>query len=172
MRILGIDPGSRSTGFGVIDIVGKDSVYIASGCIRTPPAAALPCRLHIIAQDIFEIVSLYQPQVAAIEQVFVNVNPSSTLMLGQARGAAIAALTLKNLSVFEYSALQVKQAVVGKGKAAKQQVQHMVMQMLRLNEKPQADAADALAVALTHHLRNHLMMKNLGARKVKGGRFV
>lgn len=172
MRILGIDPGSRTTGYGIVDVVGKDCVYVASGCIRTPPAAPLPERLYIIAQDIFEIVKRYQPQVSAIEQVFVNVNPSSTLMLGQARGAAITALTLNHLSVFEYSALQVKQAVVGKGKAAKQQVQHMVMQMLKLIETPQADAADALAVALTHHLRNHVMMKHLGARKVKGGRFV
>lgn len=172
MRILGIDPGSRITGFGVVDVVGKNVCYVASGCIKTTPQSSLPERIGVIAHDIFEVIDAYQPDVAAVEEVFVNVNPASTLMLGQARGAAVAALTLHHLPVFEYTALQVKQAVVGKGKAAKEQVQHMVVQMLQLSATPQADAADALAVALTHYLRNHALARGLGARRVKGGRFV
>ena len=172
MRIIGIDPGSRITGFGIIDTSGGNVQYIASGCIKTTPRASLPERIHTIVHDIFEIIETYRPTVAAVEQVFVNINPSSTLILGQARGAAIAAITSRHLPVFEYSALQVKQAVVGQGKAAKQQVQHMVVQMLHLSNTPQADAADALAVALTHHLRNHTLAQGLGVRKVKGGRFI
>ncbi|MBQ9619008.1 MAG: crossover junction endodeoxyribonuclease RuvC [Neisseriaceae bacterium] len=172
MRILGIDPGSRITGYGVIDGQGKEAVYVASGVITTPPKTSLPERIAVIVQDIHEVITTYQPAIAAVEQVFVNINPASTLMLGQARGAAIASLTMHQLAVFEYSALQVKQAVVGQGKAAKQQVQHMVSHMLRLNTIPKTDAADALAVALTHFLRNHALGKNLGVRQVKGGRFV
>ena len=148
-RILGIDPGSRVTGFGIIDVRGREHFYIASGCIKTPPDAPLSERIAVIVRHIDEIVRTYQPQQAAVEQVFVNVNPASTLMLGQARGAALAALVMHGLPVSEYTALQVKQAVVGKGKAAKEQVQHMVVQMLSLSGTPQSDAADGLAVALT-----------------------
>ncbi|MDO5686204.1 MAG: crossover junction endodeoxyribonuclease RuvC [Neisseria sp.] len=172
MRIIGIDPGSRITGFGVVDVTGKSVHYVASGCIKTTPQSALPERIAVIVRDLGEVIAAYRPTVAAVEEVFVNVNPASTLMLGQARGAAVAALTLQQLPVFEYTALQVKQAVVGQGKAAKEQVQHMVMQMLQLSAAPQADAADALAVALTHYLRNHALARGLGVRKVKGGRFV
>lgn len=171
-RILGIDPGSRITGFGVIDLVGRQHVYVASGCIKTPPKATLAERIDVLFRHIVEVVDTYQPTVSAIEQVFVNVNPAATLMLGQARGACMAALVHKSLPVHEYTALQVKQAVVGQGKAAKEQVQHMVVQMLALNGTPSADAADALAVCLTHALRNH----NLAAQiqqglSIKGGRF-
>ena len=144
-RILGIDPGSRVTGFGVIDVHGREHHYVASGCIKTPTGASLSERIAVIVRHIDEIIRHYQPHQAAIEQVFVNVNPAATLMLGQARGAAIAALVMHDLPVFEYTALQVKQAVVGKGKAAKEQVQHMVVQMLALSGTPQADAADGLA---------------------------
>ncbi|KPN74066.1 MULTISPECIES: crossover junction endodeoxyribonuclease RuvC [Neisseria] len=172
-RILGIDPGSRVTGFGVVDVCGREHFYVASGCIKTPPDAPLAERIAVIVKHIGEIVTLYRPQQAAIEQVFVNVNPASTLMLGQARGAAMAALVMRDLPVFEYTALQVKQAVVGKGKAAKEQVQHMVVQMLNLSGTPQADAADGLAVALTHALRNHSLAAQLqqGGLQIKRGRF-
>lgn len=170
-RILGIDPGSRTTGFGVIDVVGRDYHYVASGCIRTIANDELAGRIAIIVQHIDEIIETYRPNQAAIEQVFVNVNPKATLMLGQARGAAIAALVLRGLPVHEYTALQVKQAVVGQGKAAKEQVQHMVVQMLKLSGTPQADAADGLAVALTHALRAHGLAGRLGGLAIKGGRF-
>ena len=170
-RILGIDPGSRTTGFGVIDVVGRDYHYVASGCIRTIANDELAGRIAIIVQHIDEIIETYHPNQAAIEQVFVNVNPKATLMLGQARGAAIAALVLRGLPVHEYTALQVKQAVVGQGKAAKEQVQHMVVQMLKLSGTPQADAADGLAVALTHALRAYGLAGRLGGLAIKGGRF-
>lgn len=171
IRILGIDPGSRSTGFGIIDLVGRDYHYVASGCIRTIQNDELAGRIAIIVQHIDEIIETYRPTQAAIEQVFVNVNPKATLMLGQARGAAIAALVLRGLPVHEYTALQVKQTVVGQGKAAKEQVQHMVVQMLKLSGTPQADAADGLAVALTHALRGHGLAGRFGGLAIKGGRF-
>ena len=170
VRILGIDPGSRVTGFGVIDVRGRDHFYVASGCIKTPANAALADRIAVIVRHIGEVVTVYKPQQAAVEQVFVNVNPASTLMLGQARGAALAALVSHGLPVSEYTALQVKQAVVGKGKAAKE---HMVVQMLGLSGTPQSDAADGLAVALTHALRNHGLASKLSpsGMQVKRGRF-
>ena len=171
IRILGIDPGSRTTGFGVIDVLGRESHYVASGCIKTIKNDELAGRIGIIVQHIGEIIDTYRPNIAAIEQVFVNVNPAATLMLGQARGAAIAALVLRGLPVYEYTALQVKQAVVGKGKAAKEQVQHMVVQMLKLSGTPQSDAADGLAIALTHALRNQGLAAQLGSQTIKGGRF-
>ncbi|MCB5196498.1 crossover junction endodeoxyribonuclease RuvC [Deefgea salmonis] len=149
MRILGIDPGSRTTGFGVIDVVGQNRIYVASGCIKTQ-GGPLPERIKIILDGIAEIIRTYQPDESAVEQVFVNVNPAATLMLGQARGAAVAALVLANLPVADYTALQVKQAVVGNGHADKEQVGLMVQRHLRLSGVPQADAADALGVALTH----------------------
>lgn len=173
VRVLGVDPGSRITGFGVIDLIGKNHVYVASGCIKTPPAAPLAERISVIVDGLSEVVQTYRPTQAAVEQVFVNANPAATLMLGQARGAAIAALVSNKLPVYEYTALQVKQAVVGKGKAAKEQVQHMVVQMLALSGTPQADAADGLAVALTHALRNHSLAAQItrNAMQIKGGRF-
>lgn len=164
IRILGIDPGSRITGFGIIDVIGREQIYVASGCIKTIKNDELAGRIGVIVEHISEIIETYQPTVAAVEQVFVNVNPASTLMLGQARGAAIAALVLRGLPVYEYTALQVKQAVVGQGKAAKEQVQHMVVQMLKLSGTPQADAADGLAIALTHALRNQGLAAKLVVR--------
>ena len=149
-RILGIDPGLRVTGFGVIEKRGGKLAYITSGCIKTGKGGALPARLKIILEGIAEVCAAQQPQQAAIEKVFVNVNPQSTLLLGQARGAAISALVLAGLPVAEYTALQVKQAVVGHGKAAKQQVQEMVRRLLSLSGDPSADAADALACAICH----------------------
>jgi crossover junction endodeoxyribonuclease RuvC len=150
MIILGIDPGLRTTGFGVIEKHGNKLRYIASGTVKTASEGELPPRLKIILQGVSEIVGTYQPDCAAIEKVFVNVNPQSTLLLGQARGAAICALVHADLSVAEYTALQVKQAVTGHGKAAKEQVQEMVSRLLSLPGLPGTDAADALGVAICH----------------------
>ena len=149
IRILGIDPGLRTTGFGIIDANGQTRRYVASGCIKSGEGS-LPERLGVLLEGITAICAQHQPDCAAIEQVFVNVNPQSTLLLGQARGALIAGLVLAKLPVAEYTALQVKQAVVGNGHAAKEQVSHMVQRLLSLAGEPQADAADALACALTH----------------------
>lgn len=149
MRILGIDPGLRITGFGVIEKQGNQLRYVASGGIRTPDAD-LPTRLGVIFDGIATIVRDYAPDDTAIEKVFVNVNPQATLLLGQARGAAICALVQARLNVAEYTALQIKQATVGHGKAAKEQVQHMVQRLLTLPGLPGADAADALACAICH----------------------
>lgn len=170
IRILGIDPGSRITGFGVIDWHGREPVYVASGCIKTLPNDELAGRIGMIVRGIGDLVAEYRPNQAAVEQVFVNVNPAATLMLGQARGAAVAALVLRDLPVYEYTALQVKQSVVGQGKAAKEQVQHMVVQMLGLSGTPQADAADGLAVAITHALRSQGLARQLGGLSMKNGR--
>jgi len=148
-RILGIDPGLRATGFGVLDQVGQQLIYVASGCIKTP-VGALPARLKVILNSLGEVIAQYQPQQVAVEKVFVNVNPQSTLLLGQARGAAICAAVLANLPVAEYTALQVKQAVVGNGHAKKEQVQDMVQRLLALTGAPSPDAADALACAICH----------------------
>ena len=170
IRILGIDPGSRITGFGVIDWHGREPVYVASGCIKTLPNDELAGRIGMIVRSIGDLVAEYRPNQAAVEQVFVNVNPAATLMLGQVRGAAVAALVLRDLPVYEYTALQVKQSVVGQGKAAKEQVQHMVVQMLGLSGTPQADAADGLAVAITHALRSQGLARQLGGLSMKNGR--
>ena len=150
MIILGIDPGLRTTGFGVIEKHGSKLRYIASGTIKTGLEGALPPRLKIILQGVREIVATYQPSCSAIEKVFVNVNPQSTLLLGQARGAAISALVGADLDVAEYSPTQIKQSVVGTGKAAKPQVQDMVSRLLMLPGLPGSDAADALGVAICH----------------------
>ena len=150
LRILGIDPGLRATGFGVIEKSGSRLAYVASGCIRTDAAASLPERLGTIHAGVCELVARYRPDQSVVEIVFVNVNPQSTLLLGQARGAAIAALVAGGIEVAEYTALQVKQAVVGNGKAAKEQVQHMVCRLLSLHDAPSPYAADALACAVAH----------------------
>lgn len=150
MIILGIDPGLRTTGFGVIEKHGHSLRYIASGTIATGTGGALPGRLKIILDGITELAQTYRPDCAAIEKVFVNMNPASTLLLGQARGAAITALVGADLGVAEYSATQVKQAVVGTGRAAKAQVQDMVSRLLALPGLPGTDAADALGVAICH----------------------
>ena len=149
MRILGIDPGLRVTGFGILDRNGSKLDYVASGCIRTPDGE-LPERLKSILEGLLEVIALHAPMEVSVEKVFVNINPQSTLLLGQARGAAICAAVSKDLPVSEYTALQVKQAVVGQGHAAKEQVQEMVKRLLNLGGVPQADAADALACAICH----------------------
>ena len=152
MRILGIDPGLRTTGFGVVDFEASHLRYVASGTISTQQIAsrALPERLRVIFDGIGEVVRRYQPDCASVEIVFVNVNPQSTLLLGQARGACITALVSRDLPVAEYTALQMKQAVAGHGRAQKGQVQEMVRRLLALPALPGPDAADALGLAITH----------------------
>ena len=152
MRILGIDPGLQSTGFGVVDCEGQQLSYVASGRIRTTESARgdLPGRLKIIFDGVREVIDTYGPACASVEIVFVNVNPQSTLLLGQARGAALAALVSGGLPVAEYTALQMKKAIVGHGLANKSQVQEMVMRLLQLPGLPGKDAADALGLAVTH----------------------
>ena len=168
--ILGIDPGSRTTGFGLINAVGARTEYITSGCIRVG-TTDLPSRLANIFTGIGDIIRQYKPQQFAIEQVFMAKNPDSALKLGQARGAAIVAATQAQLPVAEYSARQIKQSVVGKGSADKTQVQHMVKHLLNLSGTPQADAADALAVALCHaHTEQSLINMAGQARKTVRGR--
>lgn len=150
VRILGIDPGLRVTGFGIIEKNGQRLAYVASGCVRVPHSGTLPDRLAVILESLGEVIGTHCPVEVALEKVFVNVNPDSTLALGQARGAAICAAVLAKLPVAEYTALQIKQAVVGTGHARKEQVQEMVKRLLRLPGHPSPDAADALACAICH----------------------
>ena len=149
VRILGIDPGLRVTGFGLLERTGQTLRYVASGVVRTPDGQ-LPERLKAILDSLTAVIAEHAPNQVAVEKVFVNVNPESTLLLGQARGAAICAAVASGLPVAEYTALQVKQSVVGNGHAAKQQVQEMVRRLLALPGDPAADAADALACAICH----------------------
>ena len=150
MRVLGIDPGSRVTGFGVVQVLRNGRIeYIASGCVRVPKGE-LADRLKTVYDGVTEIINTYQPTMLAIEKVFMAKNADSALKLGQARGAAILAGANQMLDIAEYTALQIKRAAVGKGHAGKQQVQHMVKALLGLSAAPQADAADALACAICH----------------------
>jgi crossover junction endodeoxyribonuclease RuvC len=156
-RILGIDPGSRITGYGIIDIEGNHATHITHGCIHIY-ADELPDKLLTIFEQASTVVTQYHPDEMAIERVFMHRNADSALKLGQARGAAITACATQGLKIFEYTANQVKQATVGKGHAAKEQVQHMVKVLLCLEQIPETDAADALAVALCHgHSRRGIM---------------
>ncbi len=149
--ILGIDPGSRFTGYGVIRQEGRKFSYLGSGCIKAiAQGDDLGTRLQTIFAGVSELIVQFKPEQFAIEQVFMAKNPDSALKLGQARGAAIVAATQSGLSIAEYSARQIKQSVVGTGGASKEQVQHMVTSILKLPGTPQADAADALAVGLCH----------------------
>lgn len=166
--ILGIDPGSRKTGFGIIQVQGSRHRYVASGVIRLP-ASALSDRLKIIFDGISEIIHLHQPEQVAVEEVFMAKSAGSALKLGQARGAAIVACVNRNLLVAEYTARQIKQAVVGTGAANKEQVQHMVMTLLKLPAPPQEDAADALATALCHaNMRQGLLGMAAAGEVVRG----
>lgn len=188
LRILGIDPGLRLTGFGVIEMDSDKPqsklVYITSGVIKTASAKKnpiageddreeLPARLKVILDGLFEVIDTYQPSQVAIEKVFVNVNPQSTLLLGQARGAAISAAVIRHLSVAEYTALQVKQSVVGNGHAQKEQVQAMVKRLLSLPATPSPDSADALACAICHANGGQgLGQLATAGFRVKGGRLI
>lgn len=168
-RILGIDPGSRTTGFGIIEqIHPKDKpICLLGGCVRLT-AKDMPDRLSKLFDEIREIVKMFNPTVLAIEQIFVHKSAHSALKLGQARGVAIAAAVGAGLPVFEYAPRQIKQAIVGKGSADKHQIQHMIQILLSLTQKPQSDAADALAVALCHfHTINgaYLLESNIPTRR-------
>jgi crossover junction endodeoxyribonuclease RuvC len=172
VRILGLDPGLRATGFGVLDKVGSKLTYVTSGCIKTA-TGELPARLKTILDGLAEVIGDNAPTQVAVEKVFVNVNPQSTLLLGQARGAAICAAVIHNLPVSEYTALQVKQAVVGNGHAKKEQVQEMVKRLLRLAGDPSPDAADALACAICHaHGGQGLGLLATAGYRMKRGRLV
>ncbi len=170
--ILGIDPGSRFTGYGVIKQQGRTFTYLGSGCIKAlSQGEDLGSRLQTIFCGVSEIIMQFKPDMFAIEQVFMAKNPDSALKLGQARGAAIVAATNNDLIIAEYSARQIKQAVVGTGGADKSQVQHMVKTILQLPGTPQADAADALAVALCHANSHESIEKLAGqAKKTVRGR--
>lgn len=179
MRILGIDPGLRKTGFGVIDVTGQHFEYVASGTIVVPTEQPLAARLKVILTHIREIAALHKPTHSAVEQVFVSSNPHTTLLLGQARGAALCALADSDLEVHEYTALQIKKTVTGQGHAQKEQVQLMVQHLLRLNGTPAPDAADALACAICHAHHAPLQQQlqnnsNLTAHNLRsrGGRYL
>jgi crossover junction endodeoxyribonuclease RuvC len=171
MRILGIDPGLQCTGFGVVDWVDARLAYVASGTIRTTHIARadLPQRIAVLFDGVREVAQRYAPAVACVEIVFVNVNPQATLLLGQARGAALAALACAQVTVTEITALQMKQAVVGYGKAQKSQVQEMVKRLLDLPGLPGPDAADALglAIAHAHGARALALVQKAGAQRTR-----
>ena len=174
LRILGIDPGLNRTGFGVIDARGDRLQCVDAGVIRVP-AGALPLRLGVILRELAAVIDTHRPQLAVVEQVFVNVNPKATLLLGQARGAALCAAVAGGLAVHEYSALAVKQAVVGTGRATKEQVQMMIARLLALPAAPPADAADALACAVCHAHASRLRAvlapgRSVGVRARDAGR--
>lgn len=162
-RILGIDPGSRLTGFGVLDFQGDSPIYVASGTVRSADGS-FPDRLRQIFEAVAEIVSEYRPDIVAIESVFMHKNASSALKLGHARAAAMCATFEHNIEVYEYAPREIKQAVTGTGSATKEQVQHMIVSLLQLDGTPAPDAADALAAALCHG-NQHRMHAQLGTGK-------
>lgn len=167
--ILGIDPGSQKTGFGIINTVNGKSSYVTSGIIRLP-GGPLPERLRIIAEGVGELVEQYSPVELSIEQVFLARSADAAIKLGQARGAAIVPCVLRGMEVSEYSARQIKQSVVGTGAADKAQVQHMVKVLLSLPGVPQEDAADALAAALCHAHTRQGLVNIAGATAIRRGR--
>ncbi len=162
--IVGIDPGSRKTGFGVINAVGSRFEYVSSGVIQVADYEFAD-RLKIIFESLQSIINEHCPEAMSIEQVFMGKNASSALKLGQARGAAITAAAVLDLDVHEYSARQIKQSVVGIGSADKLQIQHMVKTLLKLDKTPQEDAADALACAICHAHTEQSLIKMVGANK-------
>ncbi len=166
---MGIDPGSRITGYGIVDMDGPRGRYVASGCIQTASDRPLPERLKTIFEELTAVIQSWRPAEVAVEQVFMHRNPDSALKLGQARGAALCAVVLAGVPISEYAPRAIKQAVVGGGGADKSQVQRMVAWLLSLPEPPQADAADALAVAICHgHTRQTL--HRFGSAAVLAGR--
>ena len=171
MRILGIDPGLQVTGFGVIETESSRLLYVASGCVKSG-AGDLAARLKSILDGLKDVIAEHEPVEVAVEKVFVNVNPQSTLALGQARGTAICAAVLAGLPVSEYTALQVKQSVVGNGHAAKEQVQHMVKRLLSLPTDPAPDAADALACAICHAHGRRMGVVETRSFRVRKGRLI
>lgn len=169
--ILGIDPGSRTTGYGLVAMERHRAVHVASGCIDVAELA-FDARLREIYLAVAAIVREHRPAQAAIERVFVNRNVDSALKLGQARGAAISALAVAEVPVFEYAPNQVKQAVVGRGHAGKEQIQHMIKALLALAAAPRTDAADALAVAVCHGHTSQGLAAVTGARGARAGRLL
>jgi len=169
VRILGIDPGSRKTGYGIIETSGHRSVHIANGCLSLGDGELAP-RLLKLLRGLTEIIEEYAPEEVAIEESFVNrANAASALVLGQARGAAICAIAGSGVPMAEYAAAQVKVAIAGNGRAEKQQVQHMVKVLLNLQDKLSPDASDALAVALTHaHVRGTRVKTGIALSKAWG----
>ncbi len=167
LRILGIDPGSRLTGFGVLDFDSDRATYVASGTVQSTDGEFAD-RLKWIFESVSEIVSQYQPDVVAIESVFVHRNAGSALKLGHARSAAICATFKSDVEVFEYAPREIKQAVVGNGSATKDQVQHMVVSLLGLDGEPSTDAADALATALCHGHQRRLKSQLSGRSAIAG----
>lgn len=169
-KILGIDPGSRVTGYGVINFRKNNLEFIDCGCIRLQ-APSLSQRLKILFENLNLILQRFNPQEFAIEQVFMHKNPNSALKLGHARGVAMLAASIVDLDVSEYSPRQIKQSIVGYGGATKEQVQHMVVNVLKLNKTPQTDAADALSVAITHaHNLGQFKKYTPGIKKFNKGR--
>lgn len=166
-RILGIDPGSRLTGFGLVVAGGANARYLASGAVQSV-TGTFPERLRTIFESVRDIVAEYEPDVIAVESVFVHRNASSALKLGHARSAAICATFVRDLEIHEYAPREIKQAVVGTGAATKDQVNHMVRQLLSLDGDPSADAADALAVALCHANQCRLSQALETASRVAG----
>ena len=169
IKILGIDPGSINTGYGIIESKGNHNKHIKNGIIKVK-GNTLGEKLKIINTNVIKIIEEFQPDEIAIEKVFMHRNADSALKLGQARGAAITACAMNDLPLFEYSANQVKQACVGKGHAAKEQVQHMIKILLCLDESPLADAADALAIALCHANSRESLLRMQGVSGMKYGR--
>ena len=170
--ILGIDPGSIKTGYGIISDVSGKHTYISSGVIRIPNDVALPDKLKVIFDSVSQLIEKYMPDEFAIESVFMAKSAGSALKLGQARGAAIVAAVNHDLNVSEYEAKKVKQAVVGNGGADKSQVQHMVKTMLNLPGNPAEDAADALAVAICHANTQTSLIQTASAKKFRRGRLI
>ncbi|UTF60368.1 crossover junction endodeoxyribonuclease RuvC [Gilvimarinus sp. DA14] len=169
--VMGVDPGSRKTGFGLVNATGGRCEYITSGVIRIPDIA-FPERLKLIFDSVTQLIEQHCPQEFAIEQVFMAKSAGSALKLGQARGAAIVAAVNQSLPVAEYEARKVKQAITGTGAADKLQVQHMVKTLLKLPACPQEDAADALAIALCHVNSQQHLVKLARARSFRRGRMV
>ncbi|WP_455220712.1 crossover junction endodeoxyribonuclease RuvC [Kaarinaea lacus] len=169
-RILGIDPGSRITGYGIIESDGYHAEYVTSGCVRAAEENWSQ-RLRIIFDGIQELLIQYVPDQVAIEKVFIHRNADSALKLGQARGAAICAVVNRSLAIEEYTPTEVKQSVVGKGNATKEQVQHMIQVLLKLSASPQADAADALAVAMCHANTRNTLSRMQGIKGMRKGRY-
>ena len=169
MRVLGIDPGSRITGYGLVERQGSRLVHIDNGAIFTDKAPDFPGRLKLIFEGIRQVITTYQPDTVAIEDVFFSTNVRSALKLGQARGAAIASAVQADLPVFEYTPAQIKQAVVGEGRAAKEQVQRMLKALLGLPEIAQADASDALAVAVCH-INSHTLLSRTATTAIASGK--
>ena len=169
VRIIGVDPGSRSTGYGIVDASGSRLLHIASGFVRAGEGD-WSGRLRKIFEELGAVIDIHAPHELAIEKVFMHRNPSSALKLGQARGVAILSGALRSLPVHEYSPNEVKQAITGKGHASKEQIQYMTRVLLSLREPPQTDQADALAVAICHaHMRTAMARRERVLAGVAGG---